>query len=117
MKQEIHHQLMKIKGKMVSDIELIALVTDTSYEVIFYANYNGELIQSNKLVEDEVMSSDFIDGVYENIASIVRRNHRFDPDKMNIIKVSGNKISTEYEQKNCSVYTMKKEWKKGLFAV
>ena len=37
MNKQIHDEILKIEAKGLSDIELLALVTDTSYEVVFYA--------------------------------------------------------------------------------
>ena len=40
MNKQIHDEVLKIEKKGLTDVELLALVTDSSYEVVFYANYN-----------------------------------------------------------------------------
>ena len=52
MNKQIHDEVLKIEEKGLTGVELLALVTDSSYEVVFYANYNGKVRQSNDLAED-----------------------------------------------------------------
>ena len=59
MNKQIHDEILKIEAKGLSDIELLALVTDTSYEVVFYAKYDGKMRQSNDLAEDGILTLDF----------------------------------------------------------
>ena len=59
MNKQIHDEVLKIEEKGLTDVELLALVTDSSYEVVFYANYNGKTRQSNDLAEDGRLT-DFI---------------------------------------------------------
>ena len=46
MNKQIHDEVLKIEEKGLTGVELLALVTDSSYEVVFYANYNGKVRQS-----------------------------------------------------------------------
>ena len=72
--KQIHEVIEKIEKKSLSNIELLALVTETSYEVIFYAKYDGKMRQSNDLAEDGVISLDFVDEIYSEVANIVRED-------------------------------------------
>ena len=45
---------------------------------------------------------------------VVRADKKFDPEKMNIIKASGDDVSVEYDDRNCRVYGLKKKWKESL---
>ncbi len=114
MNKQIHNAIKKIEKKGLSDIELLALVTETSYEVIFYAKYDGKMRQSNELAEDGVISLDFADEVYEEVANIIRSYKKYNSEKMNIIKASKNKIKVEYDDKKCRVYGLKKKWKEEI---
>lgn|SRR5574344_1302465 len=113
MYKQIHDEVLKIEKKGLTGVELLALVTDTSYEVIFYAKYNGEIRQSNDLAEDGVLSLDFVDGIYSSVANVVRADKKFDSGKMNIIKASSEDVLVEYDDKNCRVYGLKKKWKEN----
>lgn len=114
MNKQIYDEVLKIEAEGLRDVELLALVTDTSYEVIFYANHNGKVCQSNNLAESGVLSLDFVEKIYSDIADKIRADEKFDPAKMNIIKASGENITVEYDEKNCRVYGLKKEWKNSI---
>ncbi len=114
MNKQIHDEIAKIEAKGLSDVELIALVTDTSYEVIFYAKYDGKMRQSNDLAENGILSLDFVDDVYASVAKVVRKDRKYDATKMNIVKASGEDVNTEYDEKNCRTYGLKKKWKESI---
>ena len=114
MNKQIYEVIEKIEKKNLSDIELIALVTETSYEVIFYAKYNGKMRQSNDLAEDGVITLGFADEIYAEVAKIVREDKKYDSSKMNIVKASEDAIKVEYDEKNCRVYGLKKKWKEEI---
>lgn len=114
MNKQIHDEILKIESKGLSDVELIALVTDTSYEVIFYAKYQGKMRQSNDMAEEGIISLDFVDEVYASIAKVIRNDRKYDSNKMNIIKASGEDVTTEYDEKNCRTYSLKKKWKEVI---
>ena len=86
MNKQIHEEVLRIEAKGLQNIELLALVTDSSYEVIFYATYNGKICQSNDLAESGILSLEFVDDIYASVANVVRSDKKFDPSKMNIVK-------------------------------
>ena len=93
---------------------MMALVTQTSYEVIFYANYHGKILQSNELAERGILSAAFVDEIYEQAAAVVRNDKKFAPDKMNVIKYSSCSVKAEYYERNCKTYALKKRWKEEI---
>ena len=114
MNKQIYDEIMRIEEKGLSSIDLLALVTETSYEVIFYAKHNNKVYQSNDLVEKGILTSDFVDNIYEEVANIIRMDKKYDPEKLNIVKAFDDYIVTEHEEKNCRVYALKKMWKKEI---
>ena len=114
MNKQIHDEILKIEAKGLSDIELLALVTDTSYEVVFYAKYDGKMCQSNNLAEDGILTLDFVDEIYATVAKVVREDKKYDSSKMNIVKASGDDITVEYDEKSCRTYGLKKNWKVAI---
>lgn len=114
MNKQIHNEIVKIESRGLSDIELLALVTDTSYEVVFYAKYDGKMRQSNELAENGALSLDFVDEIYNNVAEIVRSDSKYDASKMNIVKASKGDVLIEYDEKNCRLYALKKKWKEEI---
>lgn len=114
MNKQIHDEILKIESKGLSDVELLALVTDTSYEVVFYAKHDGKMKQSNGLAEDGILSLDFVDKIYSTVAEVVREDKKYDSSKMNIVKASGKDVIIEYDAKNCRTYGLKKKWKEKI---
>jgi hypothetical protein len=114
MNKQIHEEVLRIEAKGLQNIELLALVTDSSYEVIFYATYNGKICQSNDLAENGILSLEFVDDIYASVANVVRSDKKFDPSKMNIVKASDEDVTVEYDEKNCRVYALKKKWKESV---
>lgn len=114
MNKQIHEEVLRIEAKGLQNIELLALITDSSYEVIFYATYNGKICQSNDLAESGILSLEFVDDIYASVANVVRSDKKFDPSKMNIVKASDEDVTVEYDEKNCRVYGLKKKWKESV---
>ena len=114
MNKQIHDEILKIEAKGLSDIELLALVTDTSYEVVFYAKYDGKMRQSNDLAEDGILTLDIVDEIYAAVAKDLREDKKYDSSKMNIVKASGDDIAVEYDEKSCRTYGLKKNWKAAI---
>ena len=104
----------KLETKGISNIKMIALISETSSEVIFYGTINGKKVQSNNMVEEGLISSDIIFGAYDDVASIVRTDKAYNPEKMNIIKVDSYECSIEYEEKKCKTYKIIKAWEKTI---
>lgn len=114
MNKQIHDEILKIEAKGLSDIELLALVTETSYEVVFYAKCDGKMRQSNDLAEDGILTLGFVDEIYAADAKVVCEDKKYDSSKMNIVKSSGDDITVEYDEKSCRTYGLKKNWKAAI---
>ena len=89
---------------------MIALISDTSREVVFYCDYNNCRVQSNSLVEEYGINSAIIEDFYDSVTDIIRNSKDFKSGLMNIVKVSGETIEVTYEDKNCRSYKIIKEW-------
>lgn len=96
-------------------IELLALVTASSYDVVFYANINGKKYQSNTLTEDGLFDILKMDEFYSKVATLVKNSPEFKEDSMNIVTVDASSaVKWEYAERNCRVYQIKKNWKNSL---
>ena len=115
MEKEIIVQIENLEKKGISNIDMLALITKTSSEVIFYGEIQGKIYQSNNMVEENLIDSLEIETFYENITKIIKNDKEFREEKMNIIKVNRKKVfSIEIEDKDCKVYRIKKEWRNGI---
>lgn len=115
MNKKIIAAVNKLEMDGVTGIEMLALVSETSYEVVFYGDCQGQRLQSNAMVENGLIDADVVDDFYKAIAQAVRSEASFDKDKMNIVKYyKDGTINLAYDEKNCRVYSIKKEWKKSL---
>lgn len=115
MEKEIIVQIENLEKKGISNIDMLALITKTSSEVIFYGEIQGKIYQSNNMVEENLIDLLEIETFYENITKIIKTDKEFREEKMNIIKVNRKKVfSIEIEDKDCKVYRIKKEWRNGI---
>jgi len=114
MNKQIHAELEKIEAQGLKNVKLLALVSGTSYEVLFYADVDGKMCQSNDLAESGIISISFVEDLYETVANVVREDKKFDAAKMNIIKASDEKVTVEYDEKKCKIYSIKKKWKEEI---
>ena len=115
MEKEIIVQIENLEKKGISNIDMLALITKNSSEVIFYGEIQGKIYQSNNMVEENLIDSLEIETFYENITKIIKTDKEFREEKMNIIKVNRKKVfSIEIEDKDCKVYRIKKEWRNGI---
>lgn len=115
MKTQIIEEIKNLEKKGIAKIDLLALVTDTSYEIVFYGDINGKKIQSNNMVEEDLIDSRIIDDFYEKINQIIANSEEFDKEKMNIVKVNNKyEIYFEKENRDIKVYKIKKEWRNTI---
>ena len=110
MLKAICNEIKALESRGFTEVELLALVSDTSYEVVFYAKHNNQYMQSNALVENDVISSTEVDSIYKKVAEFVRQSKEFNPDKMNIVKASSDTVKIKYDEKRCRLYKIKKNW-------
>lgn len=107
-------KIKEFEKKGISNIQMIALVSDTSSEVIFYGTIDGTRYQSNNMVEAGKIDSDVVDSFYEEITSIVRSDAKFDSAKMNVIEADSNGCKVDCDEKKCKTFKIVKEWEKRV---
>ena len=111
--KNIAEKISDLLKQEISNFKLLALVTDTSYEVLLYIKEDGEYIQVNNLLEEKRVIWNDLEGFYDYIAEEIRNSIEFNAEKMNIFKMdSKGESKLEYEERNCRIYGLKKEWKK-----
>ncbi|MBQ9609146.1 MAG: hypothetical protein IJV15_06825 [Lachnospiraceae bacterium] len=112
--KELINKINEFEKRGVLDVRLIALVSDSYSEVIFYGIIDGIRYQSNNMVEKGKINSDIVDGFYDDIVEIIKFDTKFDTTKMNIIKADSNGCSFEYDEKKCRTFKIIREWEKSL---
>ena len=107
--EKVIERIHVLEKQNVSNVQVLALVSDTSAEVIFYGVINGIRYQSNDMVEEGKLDPDIVEGFYGDITEIIRSDPQFDPAKMNIIKADTGKCQVEKEEKRCRTFKIVKE--------
>ena len=103
MSKSIAEVMAVLEEKKIREVELLALVSDTSYEVVFYGTCNGKRMQSNEMVECNA------------VAEAVRNDARFSAAEMNIVKWHENaELEFSQDQKTCRLYPIKKSWRQEV---
>lgn len=104
--------ISEIEKLSLNEVDLLALVTDTSYDVSFYASVDGKRIQSNTMVEEGLIDSVILTAFYEKVATVIREDEGFDSSALNVVKVNRNsEVSMSKMERNTRVYAIKKEWR------
>lgn len=103
--------------KEFEEVELLALITSSSAEVIFYCKINNKVYQSNNLVEEGLYDGNKMDEFYQKMTAAIRQSEKFRSDMLNIVKIDKtNNISFQYVPQDCSSFKIKREWKNTLFS-
>lgn len=96
----------------LNGVELLALVTGTSYDVVFYANVEGKMVQSNSLAGEGKIEMNHLADFYARVAEIIREDSAYDASALNVVKVDAQKnCSIDKEPINSRVYEIKKNWR------
>ena len=112
--KKVIDKIIEFEKRGIEDIQLIALVSDTSSEVVFYGIIDGIRYQSNNMVEEGKIDSDVIDGLYDEVVELIRSDEKFDATKMNIIKADSDRCKVDYDEKKCKTFKIIKDWEKLL---
>lgn len=95
-----------------------ASITQTSYEVFFYAFINGKAVQCYELAEEGKLDENELDSVFAAIVDVVKESKLFHGDKNNIATITidkvGVKMDMEYYEKDARLYKIKKEWEQKI---
>ena len=90
-------------------------VTETSYEVFFYAFIDGSPIQCFELAEQNLLDENELDDVFANIVEVIKDSRVYQKDKNNIATITvdkaGIKMDMTYVDRDARMYGIKKEWK------
>lgn len=112
MSKSITEVIAVLGEKKIQEVELLALVSDTSYEVVFYGMCNGKRMQSNEMVECNAVEAGFMDTFYKEVAEAVRNDIRFSAAEMNIVKWHKNaELEFLRDEKTCHLYPIKRSWR------
>lgn len=111
---KVIEKIKEYEKEGISDIHMIALVSDTSSEVIFYGVVNGVKYQSNNMVEEGKIDGGVVDSFYDEITTIVRSDIKFDSSKMNIIEADSEECKVTYDERKCKTFKIIREWEKCL---
>ena len=89
-------------------------ISETSYEMFFYAFIDGKAKQCFELAEEGELDGNTLDRVFEEIVQIIKKSKRFIVDNVATIIIDKSRIDLdmEYYDKDIRMYTVKKEWKK-----
>ena len=111
----IYDKVRQIIPMGSSKTVFFASVTETSYEVFFYAYIDGNPAQCFELAEQELLDENELDTVFADIVDVIKKSKVYQNDKNNIATItvdkSGVKMDMEYVDKNARMYGVKKEWK------
>lgn len=111
---KVIEKIKEYEKEGISDIHMIALVSDTSSEVIFYGVINGVKYQSNNMAEEGKIDGGVVDSFYDEITTIVRSDIKFDSSKMNIIEADSEECKVTYDERKCKTFKIIREWEKRL---
>ena len=97
------------------DVELLALITDSSSEVIFYCRIDDRIYQSNDLVENGLYDGNKMEDLYQKITGAIRNAEKFRGGMLNIVKIDkANNISYQYVPQDSGCFKIRREWKSTL---
>ncbi len=107
--------LTEIANMKIKNINLLALITNTSAEVVFYASVGDSYGQSNDLAEKGILDIASLDRFYKIVADTVRQSEDFDSNMLNIVKITPDlTINVSHAPRNSRVYPLKKAWEASL---
>lgn len=93
-------------------------ITNTSYEIFFYAFIDGKPVQCYKIAEDGKIDGNELDLVFASVVEIIKESELFHDDKNNIATITvdkaGVKIDMDYYEKDARIYKIKKEWEHNI---
>lgn len=112
MRNEIERILRELAPFGVKNIYLIALVTESGYQVVFFGDHDGETFQSNDMMEEDIVDTDVIERIYEKVSRLIRNSPDFHPDEMNIVTYSENQgAQIRYDSEDdCDEYQIMRDW-------
>ncbi len=114
MKDKIKEGLKKLKEDM-QDVKLLAIVTKTRSEVVFYSTVDGVMQQSNAMAEEDLIDPYELDLFYRDVTDLIRGSDKFQEERVNILKYDEKTgISMEYGDGSKTNHVIRKNWKKSI---
>ena len=112
MQDQIERILRRLEPFEVTDIDLIAFVTRNSYQVVFFGDHDDETFQSNEMMEEDIVDTDVIERIYEEVSRLIRNSPDFHSDKMNIVTYNKNQgVQFRYDSATeCDRYQVMDDW-------
>ncbi|MEF9939687.1 MAG: hypothetical protein RR768_06170 [Clostridium sp.] len=96
---------------------LFAEVGETSYEIQFFSLLQDakQYQQCFQMAEQGALDENALDGAFERIADLIRRDEQYKQNKINIFTLivdkNGVRLAAESFDRNARVYQIKKLWK------
>lgn len=116
----IYDKVRSIIPNGSSKTVFFASVTETSYEVFFYAFIDGNPVQCFELAEQNLLDENELDAVFANIVEIIKDAKVYQNDMNNIATItidkSDVKLDMAYVEKDARMYVVKKEWKADILS-
>lgn len=106
--------LKKLEQYKIYKADLLALVTDTSYEITFFGYFDNKYEQSNALAEQGVISFDALETFYADVAKLVRSLPKYDAGKLNILKVDEGEVSFRKKNRMSDTFKIVRRWESSL---
>lgn len=116
LKTALERALQDIAKPGITNIRLLAMVSEGFYSVSFYGDWQGVTMYSNVMAEEEdILDINDLEDFYENVYRTVRKDSAFVPDKMNVVTLDPDgKIQIRYEERSRDPYGIEEEWEQAL---
>ncbi|MCC8168762.1 MAG: DUF600 family protein [Clostridiales bacterium] len=110
----IYDEIKKVIPTGSRKTVFFAEVTETSYEIYFYAFTGEKPVQCYTLAEQGELDENELDAVFEAVSNIIKQSKAYDKNKMNIATItvdhSGVYMDMEYYELNARMFILKKQW-------
>ena len=114
----IYDRVRSIIPNKSSKTVFFASVSETGYEVFFYAFIDGQPVQCFELAEKDLLDENELDAIFADIVDIIKQSKVYHSDKNNIATIIidkfGVNIDVEYMDRDARMYGIKKEWKQKM---
>ncbi len=116
MNKDIVNALLPLKvSAQGNPIWTLAMVSETSYEVVSYTSFEGRLVPINELVENGLASLNEMDFFDISISKAVKGDSRYKPSMMNAVQFEDDRVvAFRHDELDCSMYKKRKEWRESL---
>lgn len=114
----IYDKVRSIIPNKSSKTVFFASVSETGYEVFFYAFIDGQPVQCFELAEKDLLDENELDNVFADVVGIIKKSEVYHSGENNIVTItiddSGVKMDMAYVDRDARMYEIKKEWKQKM---